>query len=74
VPGFRVTVVDTNGAGDTHTGGFLAALADGADDAEAVRRANAAAALSVTKPGPATGPTRAELAEFLGSRQAEPGR
>lgn len=66
VPGFRVTAVDTNGAGDTHTGGFLAALADGADDAEAVRRANAAAALSVTKPGPASGPTRAELAAFLG--------
>ena len=74
VPGFRVTAVDTNGAGDTHTGVFLAALADGADDAEAVRRANAAAALSVTKPGPATGPTRAELADFLASRQAGPGR
>ena len=68
VPGFAVEAVDTNGAGDTHTGVFLAALASGAGPAEAVRRANAAAALSVTRHGPATGPTRAELAEFLASR------
>jgi sugar/nucleoside kinase (ribokinase family) len=67
VPGFHAAAVDTNGAGDTHTGVFLAALAAGTDQAEAVRRANAAAALSVTRRGPATGPTRAELAEFLGS-------
>ncbi len=45
----------------------------GRTEAEAVRRANAAAALSVTRRGPATGPTRAELAQFLGSRQAEQG-
>jgi hypothetical protein len=37
----------------------------GAGLAEAVRRANAAAALSVTRRGPATGPTAAELAAFL---------
>ena len=67
VPGFPVTAVDTNGAGDTHTGVFLAALAAGAAPAEAVRRANAAAALSVTRHGPATAPTRAELARFLDS-------
>jgi len=66
VPGYPVGTVDTSGAGDTHTGVFLAALAAGADEAEAVRRANAAAALSVTRRGPATGPTRAELARFLG--------
>ncbi len=65
VPGFPVEVVDTNGAGDTHTGAFLAALASGASPAEAVRRANAAAALSVTRRGPATGPTVAELERFL---------
>jgi sugar/nucleoside kinase (ribokinase family) len=66
IPGFDVAVVDTNGAGDTHTGVFLAALARGAAEAEAVRQANAAAALSVTRRGPATGPTREELAQFLG--------
>ncbi|MGH3400274.1 MAG: carbohydrate kinase family protein, partial [Streptosporangiaceae bacterium] len=65
VPGFPVDVVDTNGAGDTHTGVFIAALAHGADPLEAARRANAAAALSVTRPGPATAPTAAELASFL---------
>jgi len=67
VPGFAVEAVDTNGAGDTHTGVFLAALASGAGPAEAVRRANAAAALSVTRRGPATGPTAAELDAFLSS-------
>jgi sugar/nucleoside kinase (ribokinase family) len=65
VPGFGVEAVDTTGAGDTHTGVFLAALASGAGPVEAVRRANAAAALSVTRRGPATGPTSAELDAFL---------
>jgi len=65
VPGFRVEVVDTNGAGDTHTGAFLASLASGVPVVEAVRRANGAAALSVTRRGPATGPGLAELERFL---------
>jgi sugar/nucleoside kinase (ribokinase family) len=65
VPGFRVEAVDTNGAGDTHTGAFLASVASGASPVEAVRRANGAAALSVTRRGPATGPTAAELDAFL---------
>jgi sugar/nucleoside kinase (ribokinase family) len=68
VPGYRVEAMDTNGAGDTHTGTFLAALASGTQPAEAARQANAAAALSTTRPGPATGPTTAELARFLASR------
>jgi sugar/nucleoside kinase (ribokinase family) len=65
VPGFGVEAVDTNGAGDTHTGAFLASMASGVPVIEAVRRANAAAALSVTRRGPATGPGRAELEAFL---------
>src|SRR5262249_8676304 len=68
VPGFGVEAVDTTGAGDTHAGAFLAALASGAAPAQAARRGNAAAALSVTRRGPATGPTAAELARFLSSR------
>ena len=68
VPGFDVEAVDTNGAGDTHAGAFLAALSAGAPVTEAVRRANAAAALSVTRRGPATGPRGAELDAFLASR------
>jgi sugar/nucleoside kinase (ribokinase family) len=60
-----VTVVDTTGAGDAHAGVFLAALAAGLVPEEAARRANAAAALAVTRPGPATAPTRSELDAFL---------
>ena len=65
VPGFPVRVRDTNGAGDAHSGVFIAALAAGAAGPAAARIANAAAALSVTRRGPATAPTRDELARFL---------
>jgi sugar/nucleoside kinase (ribokinase family) len=65
VPGFAVEVIDTSGAGDTHTGALLAALAGGQAPVSAVRYANAAAAWSVTRRGPATGPSRDELAGFL---------
>lgn len=62
VPGLPVAdVVDTTGAGDTHSGAFLAELARGADLVEAVRVANVAAALSVRRPVSAGGPTRPEL-------------
>jgi len=60
-----VTAVDTTGAGDAHSGVFLAALAAGLTTGEAARRANAAAALAVTRAGAATSPTRAELDRFL---------
>lgn len=65
IPGFQVRAIDTNGAGDTHAGAFIAALAAGADPPEAARLANAAAAFSVTRPGPAAAPTTAELTDFL---------
>jgi sugar/nucleoside kinase (ribokinase family) len=65
VPGFHVDVLDTNGAGDAHTGALIAALAAGMAETATARSANAAAALSVTKRGPATAPTGAELARFL---------
>jgi sugar/nucleoside kinase (ribokinase family) len=68
VPGFPARPVDTSGAGDTHTGTFIAALAHGADPVSAARTANAAAAISVTRHGPATAPSAAELAHFLASR------
>ncbi|MHC8396200.1 PfkB family carbohydrate kinase [Pseudomonas sp. LB3P93] len=56
VPGFKVEAVDSNGAGDAHAGVFLAGLAQGLSAGEAARRANAAAALAVTRWGPATSP------------------
>jgi sugar/nucleoside kinase (ribokinase family) len=65
VPGFQVDVVDTNGAGDTHVGAFAAQLALGRTPLDALRWANAAAAWSVTKTGPATGPTSEELNAFV---------
>jgi sugar/nucleoside kinase (ribokinase family) len=65
IPAPSVRAVDTTGAGDAHSGVFLAALADGLSPVDAARRANAAAALAVTRPGPATSPTRAELDAWI---------
>ncbi|SFQ05070.1 PfkB family carbohydrate kinase [Pseudomonas sp. NFPP28] len=65
VPGFKVTAVDSNGAGDAHAGVFIAGLADDLAPAQAARRANAAAALAVTRWGPATSPGSAEVDALL---------
>ena len=65
IPAFKVATVDTNGAGDCHVGAFVAALARGDAPAEAVRYANAAAALSTTHHGGATAPSRKEVDLFL---------
>src|SRR5699024_6339146 len=51
IPAFPQTPVDTNGAGDTHTGVLLAERALGADWESAATRANAAAAIAVTRRG-----------------------
>ena len=67
VPGFPQTAVDTNGAGDTHTGALLAEVAAGTPWVEGCRRANAAAAIKVTRRGPASAPTTSEVDEFLAS-------
>jgi len=65
VPGLPVVAVDTNGAGDAHGGVLAAALSRGVPPLEAARRANAAAALAVTRSGPATAPTAEEIDVFL---------
>lgn len=67
VPGYPQTPVDTNGAGDTHTGALLAEVAAGTPWAEGCRRANAAAAIKVTRRGPESAPTAAEVDDFLAS-------
>ncbi|UEJ81549.1 PfkB family carbohydrate kinase [Brachybacterium halotolerans subsp. kimchii] len=67
VAGCVVEAIDTNGAGDAHTGVLCARLAAGARLADAVRRANAAAALAVTRRGPATAPLAAETDAALAS-------
>ncbi|MGO4502271.1 MULTISPECIES: ribokinase [unclassified Dyella] len=62
--GFKVDVVDTTGAGDTFNAALAVFLHEGLPIA--VRKACAAAALSVTRLGAQGGmPTRAELKEFL---------
>ncbi|GAA2285169.1 PfkB family carbohydrate kinase [Glycomyces scopariae] len=68
VPGFQVNAVDTTGAGDAHTGVLAAALLRADPIDTAVRRANAAAALAVTKRGPATAPEAAETDRLLNAR------
>ncbi|WP_462418086.1 PfkB family carbohydrate kinase [Kytococcus sp. Marseille-QA3725] len=68
VPGFPQEPVDTNGAGDTHCGAMLAAHLAGEDWVTACRRGNAAAALTVTRPGPDTAPDAAETDAFLADR------
>lgn len=68
VPGFPQTPVDTNGAGDTHTGALLAEVAAGTPWVEGCRRANAAAAIKVTRRGPESAPTAAEVDDFLAGR------
>ncbi|MEN5089480.1 PfkB family carbohydrate kinase [Pseudomonas protegens] len=65
VPGFKVEAVDSNGAGDAHAGVFVAALAAGHEPLAAARRANAAAAIAVTRRGPATAPCSAEVDAML---------
>ena len=67
VPGYPQAAVDTNGAGDTHTGALLAGIAAGSGWADACRRANAAAAIKVTRRGPTTAPTADEVDAFLSS-------
>jgi len=65
IPAPTVHAVDTNGAGDTHAGVLCAALAVGRTMRDAVSLANVAAAISVTREGPATSPTVEELDEAL---------
>ena len=62
----RVAVVDTLAAGDVWHGAFTLRLAEGAGETEAVRFANAAAALKCMQFGGREGcPTRAETDRFL---------
>ena len=66
VPGFQVTPVDTTAAGDVFNAALATALAEGMPTAGAARFANAAAALSVTKPGAqASVPRRQQVDQFL---------
>lgn len=69
VPGFSVKAVDTTAAGDVFNGAIAVVLAEGADLPEAVRFANAAAALSVTVRGAQpSAPSRERILTFMKER------
>ncbi len=63
-PGRKVPVVDTNGAGDVHTGAFLAALAAGNSAQESLELACRAAEFSIQLEGGCSGPTWQQLLEL----------
>ncbi|MEJ5369153.1 MAG: ribokinase [Bryobacteraceae bacterium] len=70
-PAFRVEAVDATAAGDTFNGALAVALAEGRPIPEALRFANAAAALSVTRLGAqASIPSREETDRFLAQQPA----
>jgi len=59
-----VKAVDTTAAGDTFIGGFVAALAEGRSEAEAIALGQRAAAISVARVGAQTSiPSRREVAD-----------
>lgn len=61
IPTPRVEAIDTNGAGDAHSGVLAASLAQGIPMERALLLANCAGALSATVVGPASCPTRQEI-------------
>jgi ribokinase len=74
VPGFRVPVVDTVGAGDGFVGALAVALASGVDPVGAVRAACAAGAAATTRSGAQAGlPRPADVLAATGFRWPEPG-
>jgi ribokinase len=68
VPAFDVEAVDAVGAGDAFCGVLAWGVAEGLDLLDAVRMANAAAAISVTRHGAQPSlPTRDEIARLVGT-------
>lgn len=67
---YRVQAVDTTGAGDTFNGVLAACIAEARDIDDAIARAQAASAISVTRRGVmASVPTREETENFLEERR-----
>lgn len=67
---FPVKAVDSTGAGDTFTGFFLASVTQGCDAGQAMCRAAAASAISVSRRGASASiPTELEVQKFLNSRR-----
>ncbi|WP_199624614.1 ribokinase [Paenibacillus alkalitolerans] len=65
IPGYKVQVVDTTGAGDCYNAGLALSVGSGRNLEEAIRFASLVSALAVTKFGAQAGmPTREEALEF----------
>ncbi|HMK71302.1 MAG TPA: PfkB family carbohydrate kinase [Xanthobacteraceae bacterium] len=70
LPVFAIRAVDTLAAGDTLHGGFALALAEGQNEAEALRFGAAVAGIKCTRIGGSAGaPKRAEVEAFLAERR-----
>jgi len=69
IGGFAVDAIDTNGAGDAHVGAFVAGLAAGLTPSAAALRANAAAAIAVTRRGPTSAPAASEVDALVHMRR-----
>lgn len=70
-PAYRVTPIDTTGAGDTFCGALVATLSQGAGMAQALQTASAAGALACTRLGAQSSiPQAHEVTDFL-ARQPE---
>ncbi|HMN17300.1 MAG TPA: ribokinase [Ignavibacteriaceae bacterium] len=66
VPAYKVTSVDTTGAGDVFSGSLAAFLAEGIPIDMAARMANGAASISVTRVGAQnSAPKKVEVEEFM---------
>ena len=70
VPTSSVDVRDTNGAGDTHNGAFLAWLLQGDSPVDAARKANFAASQAVTRLVPAQCPRREDIVAWWNEANA----
>ncbi len=64
LPAHRAMAIDTTGAGDVFTGVLACAVADGLPLDQAMDRAQAAAAISVSRPSAQSAPTRLEIDTF----------
>ena len=73
VPTPRVDAIDTNGAGDAHSGVLAASLAQGIPLERALLLANCAGALSATVVGPASCPMREEIEAAADALEARAG-
>lgn len=65
IPAFKVPLVDSIGAGDSHAAGVLLKLSSGVDLAAAVKYGNAVAAYTIAEKGVSTPPTQTDIDQIM---------